>query len=672
MSLDPRFAILFEPVKIGPKTAPNRFYQVPHCTGMGYLSPATLATMRGIKAEGGWGVVNTEYCSIHPTSDDIPAPFCSLWDDGDVKNMALMVENVQGHGALAGVELWYGGQRSPNHHSRRVGLAPNSMPVTAAPWQCQRMDLADIKQYREWHKAAVRRALQAGFDIVYVYAAHTYLLAQFLDPRVNQRKDAYGGVLENRSRLYLEVLQDTRELVDGKAALATRVEVTDEDGSGKDERSILLSRVASYVDLFDVTVPDYGHEMGASRFIKEASLESEIAHVRALTKKPVVSVGRFTSPETMLSQVKRGIIDLIGAARPSIADPFIPQKIKEGRFDDIRECIGCNICYANDYLGVPIRCTQNPTMGEEWRRGWHPEKVNVATRKDQVLIVGSGPAGLEAAVTLGRRGVPVMLAEARNELGGRVTLEAKLPRLSEWVRVRDWRVQQIQKLSTVEVFRGSAMTAEDVLATGARHVMLATGADWRRNGLGRMSPVPIASYDDARTLTPDDIMAGKRPKGPVVIFDDDYYYMATSIAELLAKEGHDVTFVSSEGVVAPFTGYTFEQARIQAALIEAGVKVIVSKSVSGLVKGGVELSCVYSGRTEELACEGFVAVTSREPATALWDELREALGLTVERIGDCKAPGIIAQAVYDGHRAARAFGEPEVAEKRERVLALAL
>ena len=664
---DPRFTLLFEPVKIGPVVAPNRFYQVPHCTGMGYTHPKTLAAMREVKAQGGWGVVNTEYCSIHPSSDDLPAPFCSLWDEGDVKNMALMTEAVHRHGALAGVELWYGGQRSSNNHTRLPMLAPNSMPVAGAPWQSQKMDSDDIKLYRGWHAAAVRRALQAGFDIVYVYAAHTYLLGQFLDPRVNQRDDEYGGILENRTRLYRDIIAETRDLLSDKAALATRIEVTDEDETCKEHRSNLLAEVATFVDLFDVTIPDYHHEMGASRFIKEASLETHIAHVKNVTCKPVVSVGRFTSPETMLSQVKRGVLDFIGAARPSIADPFLPNKIREGRFDDIRECIGCNLCYANDGLGVPIRCTQNPTMGEEWRRGWHPEKVHISKRQDQVLIIGGGPAGLEAAVTLGKRGVSVLLSEARRELGGRVTVEASLPGLSEWIRVRDWRMQQLNKLSNVSIYRESSLTAEDVLAMDVRHIAVATGSKWRGNGLGRSSAIPIASYVDPRTLTPDKVMVGKRPTGPVVIFDDDHYYVASILAAMLAKEGYAVSFVTSHGIVSSWSEYTAEQAQVQSSLIEAGVSIIPSKAVAGLLPGEAQLACVYSGRLTSIPCGGFIPVTSRQPNDALWQELRKHASLHVHRVGDCKAPGLIAHAVYDGHRFAQAFGnedEPEVFRER--------
>ncbi|MGB7270364.1 MAG: FAD-dependent oxidoreductase, partial [Albidovulum sp.] len=508
-------------LKIGPVTAPNRFWQVPHCTGMGNIHPQTLATMRGIKAEGGWGVVNSEYCSIHPSSDDTPAPYASLWDAGDVANMAVMADAVHAHGALAGVELWHGGQRSGNVLSREAALSPESMPAELVPWQSQRMDRQDIRALRDWHRAAAMRAKSAGFDVIYVYAAHTYLLSQFLDPSLNPRCDAYGGAFKDRARLVRELIEDTREAVGQRCAIATRIEVVNDAGGEAEERAEFLALIAPLIDVFDVTIPDYGHEMGPSRFVKEASLEKHIAHVRKVTGKPVVSVGRFTSPETMLGQIKRGILDFIGAARPSIADPFLPEKIRQGRFDDIRECIGCNICYAHDGLGAPIRCTQNPTMGEEWRRGWHPEQTPaVIGRADPVLVVGAGPAGLEAALTLGRRGVPVMLADAKDKPGGRVTLESRLPGLSEWARVRDWRVHQLSKLPNVEVFPASPMRANDVMETGARHVFCATGSLWRKDGRGRSFPGGQASYADPRTISPDEVLEGGRPKGPVVIFDD--------------------------------------------------------------------------------------------------------------------------------------------------------
>ena len=671
MTRDPRFDILFQPVKIGPVTAPNRFWQVPHCTGMGNIYPQTMATMRGVKAEGGWGVVNTEYCSIHPTSDDTHAPYASIWDEGDVRNLAAMTEAVHAHGALAGVELWHGGQRSSNVLSREAPLAPDSMMAERNPWQSQRMDRQDIAALRDWHRAAARRSLDAGFDVVYVYAAHTYLVTQFLDISTNRRTDEYGGDARARARLYLELVEETRDVLADRAALATRVEVYAEDGSGRDERSELLARLAPFVDVFDVTIPDYGTEMGPSRFVKEGVLEEHVAHVRAATGKPVVSVGRFTSPETMLSQVRRGVLDFIGAARPSIADPFLPEKIRQGRLDEIRECIGCNICYAHDWLGAPIRCTQNPTMGEEWRRGWHPERAPaVVGQADPVLVVGAGPSGLEAALTLGRRGVPVMLAEAGDEPGGRVTLEASLPGLSEWARVRDWRVHQIAKLSNVELYRASRMDRASVLETGVRHVLVATGSLWRTDGRGRSHPAGIATFADPRTMAPEAVLRGARPEGPVVIFDDEEYHIAAGIAERLAAEGLDVTYVTPGKVAAEWSIFTAEQGRIQARLMELGVTIVTSTVVSGLGAGTAELTCGFTGRTRDIACATLIPVTSREPVDGLWLDLKDAGLVTLERVGDARAPGLIAHAVHDGHRAGRAHlaGADEREVRRERVI----
>ncbi len=188
---DPRFDPLFEPIKIGPVTAPNRFYQVPHCSGMGYQRPQMMAAMRGVKAEGGWGVVCTEYCSIHPSSDDTPFPHSSLWGDDDVRNLRLMTDAVHEIVAFAGVELWYAGHRAANMYSRELAFSVDSLPNTALvgmPVQSQAMTRADIGTYRAWHNAAAKRAVDAGFDIVYVYAGHdSPLLMHFLQRRRRQR-----------------------------------------------------------------------------------------------------------------------------------------------------------------------------------------------------------------------------------------------------------------------------------------------------------------------------------------------------------------------------------------------------------------------------------------------------------------------------------------------------
>jgi dimethylamine/trimethylamine dehydrogenase len=683
MERDPRYDILFEPVKIGPVTAKNRFYQVPHCTGMGYMMPKTLAAMRAVKAEGGWAVVCTEYCSIHPTADDSPYPYATLWDDEDVKAQALMVEKVHRHGALAGVQLWYGGGGMPNLLTREIPLDVASFPSDFRydPVQSQAMDKKDIRRLRRWQVDAARRAMQAGFDLVYVYATHGYLLSHFLSRDWNRRSDEYGGSLENRIRLVREMIEDTKAAVGGKCAVAVRFSA---DGSGSeggiidnDEQRDMLEMLSDLPDLWDINITDYSKEMGSSRFVKEAALADYVSFVKKITAKPIVTVGRFTSPDTMVSQVKNGLIDFIGAARPSIADPFLPAKIKTGRLDDIRECIGCNICYAADSRGVPIRCTQNPTMGEEWRRDWHPEKIAAKRSDNTILVVGAGPAGLEAARALGQRGYKVTLAEATKELGGRVAAECRLPGLTEWRRVIEYRIQQIKRMRNIDVYLDSRLTAGDVLEFGFKHIILATGSRWRRDGVARWHSSAVKGFENNQVFTPDDILADATVSGPVVLYDDDHYYMGAVLAEKLRAAGLDVTLVTPAGKVGEWSFNTEEQLRTQKRLLDLGVNILTAKAVSGFGGVSAEITCVYTGNLTDQPASSMVTVTARKPSDELYrqlisnpDVLADSGINRVERIGDCRAPGIIAAAVYAGHRAAREMDAPdsgEVSFRRERV-----
>ena len=666
MSRDPRYDILFEPVKIGPVTAPNRFYQVPHCTGLGWLRPRMVAALRGMKAEGGWGVVCTEYCSIHPASDDLPHPYASLWDKGDVKAHSLMTDLVHEHGSLAGAELWVGGARTTNLFSREVAMDVASMPnAIGLPYQTRAMDKTDIRELRRWHRNAALRARDAGFDVVYVYATHHYLLAHFLNPKTNTRTDEYGGSLENRVRLVRELIEETKDAVGDRCAVAVRFSANEsEDAEGNPvigEYREMIEMLAELPDLWDINVNNYAHEMGASRFVKEAALESYMSYVKSITTKPVVTVGRFTSPDTMVSQVKRGIVDFIGAARPSIADPFLPNKIKEGRIDEIRECIGCNICYTGDATGTPIRCTQNPTMSEEWRRGWHPEKIAPRTSDSTILVVGAGPAGLEATRALGRRGYNVMLAEASLAPGGRVSRECELPGLGEWARVRNYRVHEIQSMPNVDLYLDNRMSIDDVLAVEADHVAIATGSSWQADGRGLYHTTPIEQLGPAdQVFTPDDIMNGRLPTGPTLIYDDDRYYMANVIAELLRAKNIPVTLVVPTTTVSAWGERTSEHAQIRQRLHELKVDMMTSHALKAFDGSKARIECVYSGDVKELPVEAVVTVTMRAPDDVLYRGLQQHFADTdgyqpdsLCRIGDCEAPAIIAAAVYSGHRYAQ-------------------
>jgi len=502
---NPRHDVLFEPVKIGPLIARNRFFQVPHCNGMGYAKPRSHAAMRGIKAEGGWAVVSTEEVEIHPSSDLSPYIEGRLWDDSDIPCLEMMSRAVHEHGALAAIEL------------------------------------------------------REGFQ------------------------------------------------------------------------------------------------------------EDFVRFVKTVTSKPVVGVGRFTSPDTMAAQIRRGILDFIGAARPSIADPFLPQKIADGDIDDIRECIGCNVCVTGDHTMTPIRCTQNPTMGEEWRKGWHPERVPPRTGADSFLIVGAGPSGLECARLLGRRGYEVHLAEADDEFGGRVARESRLPGLAAWARVRDYRLNQLNKMPNVTMLRANVVTAADVLEFGAARVVLATGARWRRDGVGRANALAIPGFEAIdRIWTPEDVMGGVIPRGPTVVFDDDHCYLGALLTEKLRAAGQEVALVTPADRVSVWTVNTLEQHLIQKRLLEQGVSIHANRNVRGFDGAEVLLECTYTARRSTLAAESIVTVTSRLPNDALATALDAAPGamtasgiVAVTSIGDCLAPSTIAAAVYAGHRYAREFDPPQ-------------
>ncbi len=676
MPRNPRYDVLFEPVRIGPVTAPNRFYQVPHSSGMTNANPRVRAAFRETKAEGGWGVVCTGACSIHPSADDSPFPNATLWDEADVRSHALMTEAVHAQGALAGVELWHGGAFSMQRTTRMPPLSPSGIPwmPTHSSFMAQQrpkiMDAHDIRELIRWQAEGAKRAMRAGFDILYVYAGMSYLPHAFLLTEYNQRTDAYGGSVENRARLTRELIDATREATQGRCAVALRISLqTLRSRPGRhaeSEAHEVIDCLKDDPDLFDVKMDFSATDCAASRYTPEGSHEPTVDFVKRITKKPVVGVGRFTSPDTMVSQVKRGVLDLIGGARPSIADPFLPAKIRDGREDEIRECIGCNMCIASWHDGVWVRCTQNPTAGEEYRRGWHPERV----RRDasgRVLVVGGGPSGLEAALTLARRGYDVAVADARETLGGRLSWEAKLPGLAQWHRVVDYRLGRLRDLANVELYPASELSADDVLEFGAEHVVVATGAKWLKMGYS-IDEFPAGSLEGPRVYTPDDIAAGAGVEGPVAVFDFDSYYMGSAISERLAGEGKAVTHITPAGFVSAWTINTNELPLIHRSLGLKGVAVQTLQVATGFDGETLSLAHLHTGEASTLPCRSLVVVGHRAPVTGLYDALfareddrRAAKIRSLALTGDALAPGAIAHAVYNGHKTAR---ELDVAEGR--------
>jgi dimethylamine/trimethylamine dehydrogenase len=325
-------------------------------------------------------------------------------------------------------------------------------------------------------------------------------------------------------------------------------------------------------------------------------------------------------------------------------------------------------------------------MGEEWRRDWHPELIAPKRSDKEVMIVGAGPAGLEAARALGQRGYAVTLLEARKDLGGRVIREAALPGLNEWRRVVDWRLTQIKKMKNVAAYPSSPMSAEEILETRAQDVILATGATWRRDGVGRTLRKPIRGSDLQGVFSPDGLMEGGNGIGNLgigklglgklglgklgmgesgmgnwVIYDDDHYYMGGVLAEWLAGLGARVSLVTPAPLVSYWAQFTLEQERIQHRLMRLGVRLYPQHIVSEIENDCVQLTHTVSGQGTEVPRDGIVLVSDRISNDALYYALKPALAegrlRSLRLIGDAEAPNIIAQAVFSGHLAAREFDE---------------
>src|SRR6267378_3455606 len=665
MARDPKHDVLFEPIKIGPKTLRNRFWQTSHCAGPGAERPGAQAHFRGMKAEGGWGAVFTEFCSIHPESDEYPYISARLWDQGDVLNLGYMCEVAHKYESLAGVQLWYSGGNAPSLESREFGRAPSQWlsPIfaTRSVYGCE-MDELDIRTVINMYVEAGKRAESAGFDLLEVSAGDDTLPMQFLAPR-------------------FEI-----DTLHGSEGVEAR-----EDGV----RMLELFRKEGVVDAVALKIGDYaewGEDAGVSRFRKSGWMTPFIKQGKSILGPdiPVVGNGRLTSPDDMVALIRAGVLDIIGAARPSIADPFLPTKISEGRVEDIRECIGCNICVSKFQQGGQIMCTQNVTIGEEYRCGWHPEKFAKTTQPCSVLVVFANFSGCQCARILGERGYVVHLREADEELGGHWKAVATLPRLNEWGRVITYRQIQLAKLKkSVQVHLGVGnMTADEVLRYGADRVVIATGSDWSGDGRGaNFGPIPGADHSLPHVLTPFQVTAGKPVPGKrVLVLDGDGHFMGVTLAEHMANQGKDVTYVCDAADVAEYGVFTMESFNNKRMLFEKGVKVYTSHWVDRIEPGTVSLSYLYkygpdlteprsdaiprkdNGGEFDLGVDAVILVTSRRSNDGLWRELKARKTewgsneiQDIFRTGDCKAPSQLNQALWDAHRLAREFDSPHPA-----------
>ena len=699
METDDNYKILFEKIKIGPKTLKNRFYQVPQCTGAGTDKPGANAKHREIKAEGEWAALNTEACMINPNSDQSLQPVANIWDKGDLLNLKHMVESIHKWNALAGIELTHSGGLSDTLASRHVQLGLHQFP---RPWFPQfythEATTEDIENIINQHVIAAVKARDIGFDIVYVHGTHGALPVQALSKYHNRRTDKYGGSFQNRARLWEETLEKIKEKIGDTVAICTRISIDMLRGNNGVElfdeglRFIELLSTKGIVDFIDVNISsleEWGEDAGPSRFYKTNHQKPWIKEVKKITTLPVVGVGRFTDPHTMVQVIKSKQLDIIGCARPSIADPWLPKKIKENRIQDICECIGCNACISRFDVGSQIVCTQNPTTLEEYRRDWHPEKFFIPKKTCHVLIIGAGPAGLECARVLGKKEYKIDLVEKSKNIGGHLVNITKLPGLSEWVKVIDFRKSQLDSLPNVNVILGTGeVTEQDLIEYETDKIILATGSFWQGNGKSpfNFDPIPGIDHQKNEFLTPEQLFNGKNVGKNICIIDSDGYFMAISIAEQLIDSGKKVTIINPFDTLSPYSDFTLEGPNLRRMAHKKNISVINNHWIeSCLTKNNkVSINIYYNYRDDyqrttnpmqnispqkssseikTLNFDNIILCTSRSSNDLLYKNLKNKLLdsdnkeflKNVFQIGDCYAPRLLPDTIFDAHRLAREF-----------------
>ena len=599
--------------------------------------PLHQAHFRAMKAEGGWAAVCTEYCAISPDSDETPFISARLWDDDDVRALARHLRagpRARRARRLRAPPLGRPLARGGSTGSPRI--APSQLASDYLLVVPKAMEKADIRRVQADWVAAARRARTAGFDIVYVYGAHSYLPMQFLSPFYNKRTDEYGGSLENRARFWLETL----ELVTRGGRGRLRVASPDRRRRSRPVRR--RARRGARVRAGSPTISSTsgtstsaprssGRRTRARRASSRRAGSSSGPGARARRPRSRSSgVGRLTSPDRMAEIVASGVWDIIGAARPSIADPFLPRKIEEGRYDEIRECIGCNVCIPKSDPGGNVGCTQNATAGEEYRRGWHPERFERAANADRdVLVVGAGPAGMECAIVLGKRGFAPRPPRRRrggdrrdHALGAR-----GFPGRGEWARVLNWRQIQLDKLrQRRDPHRPAPRRRRTCASTAPRSWSCATGARWAADGLNRVTHAAdpgrrrLAAARARRPSRSWSTASGRPASGSSSTTARATSWRRAS-PSCCAAEGFAVELVTCLEEIAPFCHETLEQTPAPQRLHTAGIGmragVVLDRDRAGRRPGADEF-----GDPVELEADAVVLVTQRLSNEALYLELR--------------------------------------------------
>ena len=656
--MTPHFPHLFQPLQLRHKTLRGRLNFGAHTANM---SMDGLPVDRHLgyyteRARGGAAMIVVEPVPATRATQLTRGNFRAE-DDSVIPYFRRVTESVHSHGAAIIQQIYHLGAHGDWDNAFAANWSPSGQISMHDSDGSHAMTEMEIEHVVECFGQAARRAKAAGFDGVELMAAYNALLEQFWSPYCNRRDDRWGGSFDNRMRFSTAVLERIRhyggdDFIIGMAVSIdpTRTDVMTlgdqvEVAAWHDARALydyVTVGTGSYYD-FTKIIPTFVHEDKLGPPFAEA-FKRAVKHVR------VQAESHIRTPENADYVIASGQADMVSIVRGQIADPHMANKAREGRPEDIRPCISCNqMCWGRRYRDYWISCLVNPSAGREFE--WGGDRFTPAAKPRSVLVVGGGPAGLEAARVAASRGHKVTLAEASDRLGGQFRLAGLQPRRAQILDLIAWYETQLQKLQ-VAVRLNSYMEPDEVRAFGADAVVIATGSLPTGTGLQRWLPHQeiLPGIDKPNVWSVEDVMSrAARPGKRVLLLDDTGTWRGVGTAWHLAEQGHEVTIVTPDPAIGREIARTSADGPARAKLRQLGARFITESAVAAWHGDGATILDLLTGAREDLPFDALVLATTNTPE----DSLARALGgegLEIHSVGDCVAPRHAPAATYEGRK----------------------
>ena len=634
-----KFERLFEPGRIGTLETKNRFVVPPMLTE--YASPSGRLTERYIryyeeKAKGGWGLIICEDNSVDPFGAGFEN-LAGIWSDDLMAEHRELVRRVHAHGAKIAVQAYHAGRESDSAITGRRPVAPSAIQDPTERETPHALATSEVEDLVEEFAQAVRRCRDAGYDAVELHGAHGYLINQFVSPFSNKRTDRYGGNPRNRLRFPLEIIARAKELVGDDYPIIYRISADEMVPGGltiEDTKVIARQLEAAGVAALHVSAGVYksGAIVSAPSSVRTAPFSDYARQIRGVVSIPVFAVDKIAYPELAESLLEEGKADFVSMGRASIADPELPNKVRDGRLDEILPCVGCwQGCQGRIAVQKPVSCLVNPMTGKE-----DAYAIRRAKARRRVMVVGGGPAGMEAAIIAARRGHDVTLWERSDRLGGQWLLAAIPPGKEVLNSFTVWQIGELERLG-VTVHMGTNVDADLVRRENPDAVIVSTGA--------AQKVPPLQGIDRDNVYMANDVLAGKVDLvGEVVVIGGGT--VGAETAEHVAVHNHKTTIVKrSPGVAADMAGAPREF--LLKSLRENDVDIYEGAKTLAIGDGFVRIE--QDGRELSIRADMVIIASGSRPEHGLADELSGEYPVKV--VGDAKSVRKALEAIDEGYQA---------------------